>query len=95
MRKERYFPSPAASGLRKKSTREIGILSPFFIGDFFLKIFESLHRQLKDFDLILYNAQTPAHRREVIDRIVAEEKLCALIVASTPILLEEEISSPA
>ena len=91
MQKERYFPSPAASGLRKKSTREIGILSPFFIGDFFLKIFESLHRQLKDFDLILYNAQTPAHRREVIDRIVAEEKLCALIVASTPILLEEEL----
>jgi DNA-binding LacI/PurR family transcriptional regulator len=91
MKKEGYFPSPAASALRKKSTREIGILSPFFIGDFFLKIFESLHRQLKDFDLILYNAQTPAHRREVIDRIVAEEKLCALIVASTPILLEEEI----
>ena len=91
MKKERYFPSPAASGLRKKSTREIGILSPFFIGDFFLKIFESLHRQLKDFDLILYNAQTPAHRREVIDRIVAEEKLCALIVASTPVLLEEEM----
>ena len=84
MREARYFPSPAASALRRKKTREIGILSPFFIGDFFLKIFESLHRQLKDFDLILYNAQTPAHRREVIDRIVAEEKLCALIVASTP-----------
>ena len=91
MKETRYFPSPAASGLRRKSTREIGILSPFFIGDFFLKIFESLHRQLKDFDLILYNAQTPAHRREVIDRIVAEEKLCALLVASTPILLEEEM----
>ena len=91
MKKTRYFPSPAASGLRRKSTREIGILSPFFIGDFFLKIFESLHRQLKDYDLILYNAQTPAHRREVIDRIVAEEKLCALLVASTPILLEEEM----
>ncbi len=91
MRRERYYPSAAASALRKKSTREIGILSPFFIGDFFLKIFESLHRQLKDFDLILYNAQTPVHRREVIDRIVAEEKLCALIVASTPILLEEEL----
>jgi DNA-binding LacI/PurR family transcriptional regulator len=91
MREQRYFPSAAASGLRTKRTREIGILSPFFIGDFFLKIFESLHRQLKDFDLILYNAQTPAHRQEVIDRIVAEEKLCALIVASTPILLQEEI----
>ena len=49
MRRMRYFPSPAASGLRAKSTREIGILSPFFIGDFFLKIFESLHRQLKDY----------------------------------------------
>jgi DNA-binding LacI/PurR family transcriptional regulator len=92
MRKVNYFPSPAASALRKKSTREIGMLSPFFIGDFFLKLFESLHRQLKDFDLILYNAQTPAHRREVIGRIVAEEKLCALIVASTPILLEEELA---
>jgi LacI family transcriptional regulator len=92
MREQRYFPSAAASGLRKKRTREIGILSPFFIGDFFLKIFESLHRQLKDFDLILYNAQTPAHRQEVIDRIVAEEKLCALIVASTPILLQEEMT---
>ncbi len=92
MRKARYFPSPAASALRKKQTREIGILSPFFIGDFFLKLFECLHRQLKDFDLILYNAQTPAHRREVIRRIVAEEKLCALIVASTPILLEEEMA---
>jgi len=91
MRRMRYFPSPAASGLRAKATREIGILSPFFIGDFFLKIFESLHQRLKDYDLILYNAQTPAHRREVIDRIVAEEKLCALIVASTPVLLEEEI----
>jgi DNA-binding LacI/PurR family transcriptional regulator len=91
MRKVRYFPSPSASGLRRKATREIGILSPFFIGDFFLKIFESLHRQLKDYDLILYNAQTPAHRKEVIDRIVAEEKLCGLIVASTPILLEEEL----
>jgi DNA-binding LacI/PurR family transcriptional regulator len=91
MRDARYFPSPAASALRKKTTREIGILSPFFIGDFFLKIFESLHRQLKDFDLILYNAQTPSHRWEVIDRIVAEEKLCALIVASTPVLLEEEM----
>jgi LacI family transcriptional regulator len=92
MRRERYFPSAAASALRKKKTREIGILSPFFIGDFFLKIFESLHRQLKDFDLILYTTQTPAHRREVIDRIVAEEKLCALIVASTPVLLEEEMA---
>ena len=91
MQKTRYFPSPAASGLRSKATREIGILSPFFIGDFFLSLFESLHRRLKDYDLILYNAQTPAHRREVIDRIAAEEKLCALIVASTPILLEEEI----
>ena len=91
MQKTRYFPSPAASGLRSKATREIGILSPFFIGDFFLSLFESLHRRLKDYDLILYNAQTPTHRREVIDRIVAEEKLCALIVASTPILLEEEI----
>jgi DNA-binding LacI/PurR family transcriptional regulator len=91
MAEARYFPSPAASGLRKKTTREIGILSPFFIGDFFLKIFESLHRQLKDYDLILYNAQTPAHRREVIDRILAEEKLCALIAASTPILLEEQM----
>jgi DNA-binding LacI/PurR family transcriptional regulator len=95
MRKANYYPSPAASGLRKKATREIGILSPFFIGDFFLKLFESLHRQLKDFDLILYNAQTPAHRREVISRIVAEEKLCALIVASTPILLEEELAVSA
>ncbi len=91
MKKERYFPSAAASGLRKKATREIGLLSPFFIGDFVLKIFESLHKQLKDFDLILYNAQTPAHRREVIDRIIAEEKLCALILLSTPILLEEEM----
>jgi LacI family transcriptional regulator, galactose operon repressor len=91
VRRMHYFPSPAASGLRAKATREIGILSPFFIGDFFLKIFESLHRRLKDYDLILYNAQTPAHRREVIDRVVAEEKLCALIVASTPVLLEEEI----
>ena len=91
MRKVRYFPSPSASGLRRKTTREIGILSPFFIGDFFLKIFESLHRQLKDYDLILYNAQTPLHRKEVIDRIVAEEKLCGLIVASTTILLEEEL----
>ena len=91
IRRMRYFPSPAASGLRSKSTREIGILSPFFIGDFFLKIFESLHRRLKDYDLILYNAQTPAHRREVIDRIVAEEKLCALIFASTPVLMEEEV----
>jgi DNA-binding LacI/PurR family transcriptional regulator len=91
MAEARYFPSPAASGLRKKTTREIGILSPFFIGDFFLKIFESLHRQLKDYDLILYNAQTPTHRREVIDRILAEEKLCALIAASTPILLEEQM----
>ncbi len=91
MQKTRYFPSPAASGLRSKATREIGILSPFFIGDFFLSLFESLHRRLKDYDLILYNAQTPAHRREVINRIAAEEKLCALIVASTPILLEEEI----
>lgn len=91
MREARYFPSPAASALRMKKTREIGILSPFFIGDFFLKIFESLHRQLKDYDLILYNAQTPSHRREVIDRIVAEEKLCALVVASTPVLLEEEM----
>jgi LacI family transcriptional regulator len=91
MREARYFPSPAASALRRKSTREIGILSPFFIGDFFLKLFESLHRQLKDFDLILYNAQTPAHRREVIERIVAEEKLCGLIVASTPVLVEEEM----
>jgi DNA-binding LacI/PurR family transcriptional regulator len=97
VREERYYPSPAASSLRAKAalrtraTREIGILSPFFIGDFFLKIFESLHRQLKDFDLILYNAQTPAHRREVIHRIVAEEKLSGLLVASTPILLEEEM----
>jgi len=90
VRRTRYFPSPAAAGLRSKATREIGILSPFFIGDFFLKIFESLHRRLKDYDLILYNAQTPAHRREVIDRIVAEEKLCALIFASTPVLMEEE-----
>jgi DNA-binding LacI/PurR family transcriptional regulator len=91
MRKEHYFPSPAASGLRKKSTREIGLLSPFFIGDFVLKIFESLHKQLKDFDLILYNAQTPGNRKEVIHRIIAEEKLCALILLSTPILLEEEM----
>jgi LacI family transcriptional regulator len=95
MREEGYFPSPAAPALRAAATREIGILSPFFIGDFFLKVFDSLHRQLKDYDLILYNAQTPAHRREVIRRIVAEEKLSGLIVASTPILLEEEMAVAA
>jgi LacI family transcriptional regulator len=91
MKEEHYYPSHAASALRKKSSREIGILSPFFIGDFFLKIFESLHRHMKDFDLILYNAQALPHRREVIHRIAAEEKLCGLFVISTPILLEEEM----
>jgi DNA-binding LacI/PurR family transcriptional regulator len=91
IKEERYFPSAAASALRRKSSKEIGILSPFFIGDFFLKIFESLHRRMKGYDLILYNAQTAAHRNEVIQRIAAEEKLCGLLVVSTPILLEEEI----
>ena len=51
-----YYPSPIASGLSRQRSKEIGILVPFFFGEFFLKILDGLARELSDHDLILYNA---------------------------------------
>jgi LacI family transcriptional regulator len=86
-----YYPSSVASALSGKKIKEVGILSPFFLGDFFLKILESLHGSLKDYDVILYNAQTLNFHKELIKRIAGENKVSGLIILSTPIFLEEEI----
>ncbi len=85
-----FYPSTIASALSGKRAQEVGIISTFFLGDFFLKILESLHAELKRYDVILYNAQTPASRQEVVRRIVNEGRLSGMIFLSSPILKEEE-----
>ncbi len=86
-----YYPSPIASGLSRQKSKEIGILVPFFFGEFFLKILEGSAQDLHDYDLILYNATTPDQKKQIINKVVGENKLDGLFIISLPVLLDEEI----
>jgi DNA-binding LacI/PurR family transcriptional regulator len=86
-----YFPSSVASALSGKKIKEIGIVSPFFLGDFFLKILESLHSNLKDYDVVLYSPQTLVNRKELLNRVISENKISGLIILSSPIFMEDEL----
>lgn len=86
-----YYPSPIASGLSRQRSREIGVLVPFFFGEFFLKILEGSAQDLADHDLILYNAATPDMKKQIINKVVGENKLDGLFIISLPVLLDEEI----
>lgn len=85
-----FYPSTIASALSRKKSREVGILSSFFLGDFFLKILESLHAELKQYDVILYSAQSQAERFETLRRIVNENRISGLVIFSAHIFPEEE-----
>ncbi len=86
-----YYPSPIASGLSRSRSKEIGILVPFFFGEFFLKILDGTAQDLDDHDLILYNASSPEHKKQIIAKVVGENKLDGLFIISLPVLLDEEI----
>jgi DNA-binding LacI/PurR family transcriptional regulator len=86
-----YYPSSVAGALSGKKIREVGIVSSFFLGDFFLKILESLHGNLKDYDVILYSAQTLSARKELFERIVSDNKLSGLVILSSQIFLDDEL----
>lgn len=86
-----YYPSPIASGLSRAKSQEIGILVPYFFGEFFLKLLEGITRELEEHDLILYDASTPEMKKKLIARIVGENKLDGLFIVSLPILMDEEI----
>jgi DNA-binding LacI/PurR family transcriptional regulator len=85
-----FFPSSVAGALSGKKIREVGIVSPFFLGDFFLKILESLHSNLKDHDVILYSAQSLGARKELFERIISDNKLSGLVILSSPIFPDDE-----
>lgn len=86
-----YYPSPIASGLSGAKSQEIGILVPFFFGEFFLQILEGITHEMSEHDIILYNADTPQKKKELIARISGENKLDGLFIISLPILMDEEI----
>lgn len=86
-----YYPSPFASGLPKRRSQEIGLLVPFFFGEFFLKLLGGITKRLIDYELILYDAATPERKKNIIAKIVGENKLDGLFIVSLPILTDEEI----
>lgn len=86
-----YYPSPIASGLSKAKSQEIGILVPFFFGEFFLNLLEGIMHTMDDYDPVLYNAATPEKKKNLIARTVGEGKIDGLIIVSLPVLLDEEI----
>ncbi|OHD55303.1 MAG: hypothetical protein A2014_03190 [Spirochaetes bacterium GWF1_49_6] len=87
-----YYPSPIASGLSKRKSQEIGVLVPFFFGEFFLKLLDGIAKELHDFDLILYDATTPEQKKKLIAKVVGENKLDGLVVVSLPVRTDEEIN---
>jgi DNA-binding LacI/PurR family transcriptional regulator len=87
-----YYPSPIASGLSKNKSQEIGLLVPFFFGEFFLNLLSGVTGKLKEHDLILYNASSPEQKRELFAKIAGENKLDGLFVVSLPMLMEDEIT---
>lgn len=86
-----YYPSPIASGLSKSKSQEIGILVPFFFGEFFINLLSGVMHSLTEYDPVLYNAATPEKKKKLTAKIVGEGKIDGLIIVSLPVLLEDEI----
>lgn len=86
-----YYPSPIASGLSRNKSQEIGVLVPFFFGEFFLNLLEGITREMSEYDIILYNAKTPEEKKRLLAKVAGENKLDGLFIVSLPITLEDEL----
>lgn len=85
-----YYPSPLASGLHSHKSNQIGILVPFFFGEFFYKILSHISQVIPfPYELVLYDAATPEIKTKTIQKIFGEKKLNGLIIISLPLLKEE------
>ncbi len=85
-----YYPSPLASGLHSHQSNQIGILVPFFFGEFFYKVLSHISQVIPfPYELVLYDAATPEIKTHTLQKIFGEKKLNGLIVISLPLLKEE------
>lgn len=85
-----YYPSPLAAGLHSHQSNQIGILVPFFFGEFFYKVLSHISQVIPfPYELVLYDAATPEIKSRTIQKIFGEKKLNGLIVISLPLLKEE------
>jgi DNA-binding LacI/PurR family transcriptional regulator len=85
-----YYPSPIASGLSSSRSQQIGVLVPFFFGEFFLKVLQNIVKELENYEVILYDASTPEMKKKLLAKMAGENKLDGLLMVSMPLLPDEE-----
>lgn len=85
-----YYPSPMASGLSSSRSQQVGILVPFFFGEFFLKILQNIVKELENYEIILYDASSPDAKKKILAKVSGEDKLDGLLIVSLPILNDED-----
>jgi DNA-binding LacI/PurR family transcriptional regulator len=89
-----YYPSPLASGLHSHQSNQIGILVPFFFGEFFYKVLSHISQFIPfPYEIVLYDAATPEIKTKTLQKIFGEKKLNGLIIISLPLLKEEAFAA--
>jgi len=81
-----YRPSPVARSLSSGRTRTIGVIAAFFTRPAFVEKLRGVEAVLaqSQYDLVLFNVETPAQRDEYFRSVPRRERVDGLIVISLP-----------
>jgi DNA-binding LacI/PurR family transcriptional regulator len=87
-----YRPSAVARQLSTgKQMLAVGIVAPFFTRPIFVERLRGMEAVLADSDyqLVLYNIETPAQLETVFDRLVQEKRVDGAVIISLPVSDED------
>lgn len=81
-----YFPNPAARGLSRGRTNTIAVIVPFFTRPSIIERLRGVEHSLveTEYDLIVYNVETPARRDECIRDVPRRGRVDGVLVISLP-----------
>lgn len=81
-----YVPNPAARGLPRGRTNTIAVIVPFFTRPSIIERLRGVENTLvqTDYDLIVYNVETPARRDQCIREVPRRGRVDGVLVISLP-----------
>lgn len=81
-----YVPNPAARGLPNGRTNTIAVIVPFFTRPSIIERLRGVENTLvqTDYDLIVYNVETPARRDQCIREVPRRGRVDGVLVISLP-----------
>ncbi len=82
-----YKPHALARGLARKRTGAIGAVVPFFTNYFFIELLKGIQNEVSrlGYDLVLFSADDVSRGEEILERIVRESRVDAVLYVSMPL----------